>query len=226
VFTARYALSPYIKQIRFVFKGLKLCYFSKGLLDWLYTWTRGRLFWRIWRTAKAVWQRERNVTSVWERGRREAVREKPRKEKDEEEAGVGLPKEMLPLVWTYIYSSKTIDESRIRENPVKAGTARDCGSEVYSIASPLHPAGARKSVHPWSRDGPAFYDLPSVPRADIKHHPRRYRRRDFFRVGSGDQVIGVPNIRLHKRDKWKPAAPPTVYVGHPRVGYRMWFTVY
>jgi hypothetical protein len=25
VFTARYALSPYIKQIRFVFKGLTLC---------------------------------------------------------------------------------------------------------------------------------------------------------------------------------------------------------
>lgn len=78
---------------------------------------------------------------------------------------------MLPLVWAYIYSSKTIDESGIRENPVKAGTARGCGSEVYSIASPLHPAGARKSVHPWSRDGPAFYNLPSVPRADINHHP-------------------------------------------------------
>jgi hypothetical protein len=26
VFTARYALSPYIKQIRFVFKGLKLVF--------------------------------------------------------------------------------------------------------------------------------------------------------------------------------------------------------
>jgi hypothetical protein len=26
VFTARYALSPYIKQIRFVFKGLMRCY--------------------------------------------------------------------------------------------------------------------------------------------------------------------------------------------------------
>lgn len=78
---------------------------------------------------------------------------------------------MLPLVWSYIYSSKAIDASRIRENPVKAGTARDCGSEVYSIASPLHPAGARKSVHPWSRDGPAFHDLPSVPWADINRHP-------------------------------------------------------
>jgi hypothetical protein len=30
VFTARYALSPYIKQIRFVFKGLKQSYMSSG----------------------------------------------------------------------------------------------------------------------------------------------------------------------------------------------------
>jgi hypothetical protein len=29
VFTARYALSPYIKQIRFVFKGL-ICVFLEG----------------------------------------------------------------------------------------------------------------------------------------------------------------------------------------------------
>jgi len=125
---------------------------------------------------------------------------------------------MLPLVWAYIYSSKTIDESRIRENPAKAGTARSCGSEVYSIASPLHPAGARKSVLPWSRDGPAFYDLPSVPRADIN---RRYRRRDFFRVGGGDQDTGVPNVRLQKRRNWKPAASPAEYLGHPRVAYGM-----
>jgi hypothetical protein len=32
VFTARYALSPYIKQIRFVFKGLNLLYNSTVLL--------------------------------------------------------------------------------------------------------------------------------------------------------------------------------------------------
>jgi hypothetical protein len=35
VFTARYALSPYIKQIRFVFKGLKIGDFPFYIMDTL-----------------------------------------------------------------------------------------------------------------------------------------------------------------------------------------------
>lgn len=34
--------------------------------------------------------------------------------------------------YIYIYSRKTIDGRRIRENPVEAGSARDSGSGLYS----------------------------------------------------------------------------------------------
>jgi hypothetical protein len=36
MFTARYALSPYIKQIRFVFKGLKKTFSEENHIGWGY----------------------------------------------------------------------------------------------------------------------------------------------------------------------------------------------
>jgi hypothetical protein len=43
VFTARYALSPYIKQIRFVFKGLKCVVKKYDQTAWTFIWLkRGR----------------------------------------------------------------------------------------------------------------------------------------------------------------------------------------
>jgi hypothetical protein len=62
VFTARYALSPYIKQIRFVFKGLIFVFFfchkEYICLMWssveMRLWSYGLSFWRTPHRAKSV----------------------------------------------------------------------------------------------------------------------------------------------------------------------------
>jgi hypothetical protein len=48
VFTARYRLSPYIKQIRFVFKGLKFLFFLVFLISvWVCFFGVGGLWWLV-----------------------------------------------------------------------------------------------------------------------------------------------------------------------------------
>jgi hypothetical protein len=51
VFTARYALSPYIKQIRFVFKGLNIPH-SLTRLNWVYA--QGNMYAYIFRFVRTV----------------------------------------------------------------------------------------------------------------------------------------------------------------------------
>jgi hypothetical protein len=58
VFTARYALSPYIKQIRFFFKGLSISCIERNMLCYLFdcTCTAGWVLWNPWQISASTFR--------------------------------------------------------------------------------------------------------------------------------------------------------------------------